>query len=331
MITVTLYRKTDCAACDQAQADLDRLQATYPHSLVVMDLAQNNEFQALYGNDVPVVEAGPYKLRSPFSIQDLQAALGAASDRHVRLEQAGDTTYLNRLERGHTLNSADKISYWLSRHYVLLFSIVIFVYVGLPFLAPISMVNGWKGVAKAVYTIYSPLCHQFAFRSWFLYGEQLAYPRELAHVNGLVSYEQATGLSAFDVEAARDFIGNAALGYKVALCERDIAIYGSILLFGIIFSLTGRRLKSIPWYLWVLLGMVPMGIDGVSQLPGLLDLPILAWLPIRESTPFLRTLTGALFGFSTAWYGYPYIEETMAETRRTLSRKIAVIKKDQSG
>ena len=43
----------------------------------------------------------------------------------------------------------------------------------------------------------------------------------------------------------------------------------------------------------------------------------------RESTPLLRTLTGALFGFSTAWFGFPLIEESMAETRVNFAAKKA--------
>ena len=49
-----------------------------------------------------------------------------------------------------------------------------------------------------------------------------------------------------------------------------------------------------------------------------------AWVPMRESTPFLRTLTGGLFGWMTAWYLFPMIEETMRETRRILQRKFAI-------
>jgi hypothetical protein len=37
----------------------------------------------------------------------------------------------------------------------------------------------------------------------------------------------------------------------------------------------------------------------------------------------MRTLTGFLFGFTTAWFGYPLVEETMADTRRYLEEKFA--------
>jgi uncharacterized membrane protein len=112
----------------------------------------------------------------------------------------------------------------------------------------------------------------------------------------------------------------------MALCERDMAIYGAILLFGIVYSLTRRRIKPLHWMLWILIGMAPIGLDGFSQLFSQMEWSWLASiLPYRESTPFLRVLTGGLFGFSTAWFAYPYMEESMSETRQFLIKKFAAI------
>jgi uncharacterized membrane protein len=142
--------------------------------------------------------------------------------------------------------------------------------------------------------------------------------RQAAVFDGLLSYGQATGLDESDQWAARQFVGNPVVGYKVALCQRDVAIYGGILLFGLVFTLTGRRLKSLPWYWWVVIGILPIALDGLSQL---LSQPPLGFFPYRESTLFLRTLTGLVFGFTTAWFGYPLVEETMADMRRYLEGK----------
>ncbi len=49
--------------------------------------------------------------------------------------------------------------------------------------------------------------------------------------------------------------------------------------------------------LWILIGLGPIGLDGFSQLFSQMDWSWLATIfPYRESTPFLRVLTGALFG-----------------------------------
>jgi uncharacterized membrane protein len=134
-----------------------------------------------------------------------------------------------------------------------------------------------------------------------------------------LTYEEVTGFDPFDLEQALKFIGNELMGYKIALCQRDIAIYGSILIFGLLFTLTGRRIPSLPIWAWFALGIVPIGLDGLSQVISQLPWDL---VPMRESTPFLRTLTGGLFGFTTAWFGYPIIEEAMADTRKIVTVKI---------
>jgi uncharacterized membrane protein len=69
---------------------------------------------------------------------------------------------------------------------------------------------------------------------------------------------------------------------------------------------------------------VPIALDGLSQL---LSQPPLNILPYRESTPMLRTITGFLFGFMTAWFGYPYVEESMSENYKYLGIKLSKAKK----
>ncbi|MDD5370079.1 MAG: DUF2085 domain-containing protein [Anaerolineaceae bacterium] len=326
MLTVTLYTRSNCPPCQQALDDLRALQSTNPHNLVEVNLDRNPVLLDQIGAQTPVMEVGPYRLLSPFSRQDLQVALGAARDRVDHFVAVGDKRYVERLKRGHTLTGADRATKWLSNHYVLLFNLILLVYIGVPFLAPVFMKIGWTSPANVIYRVYRPLCHQLAFRSWFLFGEQPAYPRALAGVKGLTPFEAATGIDSLDIHKAADFVGNSTLGYKVAFCERDVAIYGSLLLFGLIYGATGRRLRAFPWYLWVLVGLLPIALDGFSQLPSLLDVRWhwLAWFPIRESTPLLRTITGFLFGFTTAWFGYPFAEESMRETRMIMARKVAV-------
>ena len=324
MLTVTLYMRPGSAECDQARMDLDALHALFPHQLVVVNIESDPALKEKFQELAPVIDCGPYRLKAPIDRKMLQAALGAASDRRKQLENTGDAQYKKRLERGHTMSDSDRFSYWFTRHYMLVLNLIVFLYVGLPFLAPVFMKIGATLPARVIYTIYSPLCHQLAFRSWFLFGEQAAYPRTLAGVPGLLTYQQAIGDDT-DLVAARNFVGNELVGYKVAICQRDVSIYGSILAFGIFFSFAKKWVKSPPWYVWIIIGVLPIAIDGFSQLPSLMTGINVAWLPIRESTPFLRTLTGFLFGVTTAWYGYPYVEESMLDTRRILAHKVAVV------
>jgi len=74
--------------------------------------------------------------------------------------------------------AANKAAYWVSRHWLFLFNLIIATYIALPFAAPILMMNGWERPARMLYTIYSPACHQLSFRSYFIGGEQSYYPLE---------------------------------------------------------------------------------------------------------------------------------------------------------
>lgn len=329
MIVVTIYTtKTDNGIEDLLQG-LRMMEESIPNRVVMIDIESDNAFFEAYKGITPVVQIGPYQIKSPFTMQEIRVAMGATQDRAAHLEKVGDDSYSRRIKHGSRFSRVDNISYWLSKHYMILFNLFFFLYTSLPFAAPVLLKNGYETPANAIYSVYGALCHELAFRSWFLFGEQAFYPRSLAGIDGVKSYEMVTGSDVISVDFARTFTGNETLGYKVALCQRDIGIYGSIFLFGVIFSITGRKIKPISWYWWLIIGLTPIAIDGVSQLPGIITNLFPDWIPIRESTPLLRTLTGGLFGTFTAWYLYPLIEESMAEIRSLLYRKKLVVNQSQ--
>lgn len=322
MITVTLYSKDDCSLCKKALRDLNALQAKIPHQLAIIDIEADPQLKKTFGTRVPVVQAGPYTLEAPFDRKKLAATLGAANDRHAQL--ANDPAYQKRKERGSRLSTADRLAHWLNRGYLAVLNLLLFLYVGLPFLAPVLMQAGYPQFARPIYTVYGAVCHQLAFRSWFLFGEQPFYPRASAEVPGYKTFQEATGIDEDDSSSlltARDFIGNEQVGYKVAYCQRDIAIYGSMLLFGLVFAATGRRIRPLHWSLWILIGIAPIAIDGFSQL--LSQFQGFSFWEYRESTPLLRTITGALFGLTTAWFGFPLLEDSMNEAGTVVAAKKA--------
>jgi uncharacterized membrane protein len=220
---------------------------------------------------------------------------------------------LSPWQRSFILNT-QRFIYWLSKHWLALTNLFIFTYVGLPFAAPVLMKAGWTQPAQAIYTIYKPMCHQLTFRSWFLFGEQPVYPRD--------DYAARFGLENAEWQElflhARDFVGNEQMGYKVAFCQRDIATFAAILLGGLVYSvLRHRKLPPMPLWAFVLLGIIPIGLDGGTQFISL----VIPGFPARESVWQLRTLTGALFGLSTAWLSYPYIQQGMDDTREILGQR----------
>ena len=298
------------------QTWLRELQTRHPHRLIPIDITQDPALLKQYGGRTPLLEVGPYTLQAPFSKKTLEVTLAAARDSKAFRESVG------KPPRPASFGLMDRLSLWLSRYFLWVFLGFLTLYVSLPWLAPVFMKIGWTRPARWIYSVYSVTCHQLAFRSWFLFGEQPAYPRAAAGISGLKTYGQVTGYDEEDLWTARAFIGNERVGYKVAICQRDVAIWGAFWLFTLLFTLVyrfkGRRLPALPWYLWMLIGWVPIGLDGFSQL--LSQMPG-SFLPYRESTPLLRTLTGFIFGLTTAWFMVPMMQESMEETRALLLRK----------
>jgi len=324
MIEVTLYSRPDCHLCDVAKDYLNELQSVVPHQLIVINVDDDVKLKNLYGFNVPVIQIGPYKLSAPIEKNDLEISLRAVQqsiEQEAKLDKAIET---GQLQLPVQWTKSDGVSLWLARHYLAIFNAFVFIYLGLAFVAPVLMKVGATRPATILYKGYGFVCHQLAFRSFFLFGEQIAYPRAEAGVSGLITYQQATGMDGADLLSARAFVGNEQLGYKVALCQRDVAIYGGILLFGLIFGLSGKKIKSIHFLVWIFVGILPIALDGVSQL---VSQPPFNLIPFRESTPILRTLTGFLFGFLTAWFGYPYVEASMSDNRKYLEGKLVQAKR----
>lgn len=195
----------------------------------------------------------------------------------------------------------DRMVLGIARHWVAFFGLALALYVGLPFLAPVLMQVGLPGPARVLYLIYSPACHQLPDRSYFLFGEQPVYTLE--------ELESANVLPGSGLLERRRFIGDETLGWKVALCERDVAIYAMMLVMGLIFAALKRRIAKIPVWVFVVF-VIPIAVDGLSQLAGL-----------RTSNWWLRSVTGALFGAGLVWLAYPHLDEAMHDIRLGLERK----------
>ena len=238
----------------------------------------------------------------------------------------------------------------LAVHWLRIALLLLALYSGLPWLAPTLAKLGFDEPADFLYTLYSPFCHQFAFRSPFLYGEQAFYPRRTAGT-GYQPFEAyasesdafleqyqfwssyygsrapappgtSEGLSEFSVAqqiAARHFIGDDTLGYKTSLCARDLAIYTMLLAGGLIYRRYRWRIRPLPLWLFVLVGLGPVGLDGFSQL---LSYPPFEFWPVRETAPIFRIVTGGLFGLMCAWLGFPTIERSMRELRESLEANL---------
>ncbi|MEZ4717519.1 MAG: DUF2085 domain-containing protein [Caldilineaceae bacterium] len=163
--------------------------------------------------------------------------------------------------------------------------------------------------ARLIYAIYSVFCHQLPDHSYFLYGPDAAPLGPALATAGLPQ-----GLDLF---TQRKFIGNDLIGYKVALCQRDVAIYGSVLAAGLLYGLVRDRVRPLSLKVYAIL-LIPIAVDGLTQMFGL-----------RESNWWLRSVTGAIFGFASVWLAYPYVDEAMAGVIETEALRQA--ERDRAG
>jgi uncharacterized membrane protein len=193
--------------------------------------------------------------------------------------------------------------YSLSKHWLVVFNALIGLYVLLPILAPILMVSGAAPLGRAIYIVYRPACHQLPERSFFLFGPQAVYSLDELWALGVVSGED-------NIFSRQGILGTPEIGFKLALCQRDMALYGGLLVGGLLFGLVRKRLQPLKWWIFGLF-LVPMAVDGGTQL-----------LFLRESTWFLRVITGGLVGVGAVWLLYPYLETAFAEIREQVSDRL---------
>lgn len=229
---------------------------------------------------------------------------------------------------------------WGLDHWVLIFSVLFGVVNILPFVAPVLMRIGWTEPARWVYTLYSPLCHQMAQRSFFLFGQQ-------PMVNLADLPVSLTGTTATDMLALRSFLGSPELGWKVAWSDRMVYMYGAVLLAGIAFAMIRHRRPVRPLGLlpFALL-LVPITIDGATHMLSdfnggmvagfryhnqwLADLTgniLPTWFYMGDAfgsfNAWMRLISGLTFGLGCVWLAFPYIDRAIVETAAELRAKLA--------
>ena len=197
--------------------------------------------------------------------------------------------------------AADAIA-WLAHHWLILVAASIGLYLGLAFAAPLLDMAGMERGSSAVYFVFRFACHQLPQRSWLLGGRSATV--DWPTVQDHLGLDGGNEWQAFH-RPVRDPL----LGYQVALCQRDVAIFGGLFLVTLALAVVRRRrrVRSLPLRLYALAAL-PLAVDGLSQMAGL-----------RESTPLLRTVTGALFGAATGLLVLPLADEGLETATATPS------------
>lgn len=251
------------------------------------------------------------------------------------------TTQVNPATRGF-IKTIDRASIYIARNWLAVFLVAYGIWVLTPFVAPILMEVGASGPANAIYSIYSLFCHQLPERSLFFFGPKPMY--SLAEIGKVWPTDNAIIL--------RQFVGNEAMGWKMAWSDRMISVYGGVWLAGLVYAALGARMRRalrFPLIAWVLIGVLPLALDGLTHLindwlagttgTGFRDTN--AWLAALTGNLFppsfyygdqlgsfnswARWLTGFLFSFATVFALFPIIGDSMDDTARSAERQMARI------
>jgi len=220
---------------------------------------------------------------------------------------------------------------------MLIFVIILGIYAGLPFLAPVFMKLGWDAPARAIYIIYSFLCHQLPQRSYFLFGSKLTY--SLPEI-------QSIWRNTFDPLVLRQFIGNPEMGWKVGWSDRMVSMFTSLWIFAVLWRWLRRWLRPLPWWGLVLF-LLPMAVDGgshfISDLYGIGQgfRDSNAWLVALTNNvlppgfyagdawgsfnSLMRLLTGILFGLGLVWISFPYLNDAFTQQMKYVESRLKYI------
>ena len=241
---------------------------------------------------------------------DLTQHIVAEAQRRVEEQRKAEVPQWQR----RVVMAVNRGAYWLAKHWLALFNVLAGLYIGGAILAPVLMHYGHPRMADLLYRFYAPFCNQLSFRSWFFFGPQMKYPLEHPlPLQEMLAYSQAIGA------------GNAAMGYKMALCQRCTAIYGSIFLLGVIYALVRHHVKipALSLTAYTIIGIVPMGLDGAWQMGSeiLKDMMPNLIHQAYEATALSRTITGTLFGVGLVGLVYPNMNYYFADIRKTLQER----------
>lgn len=230
-----------------------------------------------------------------------------------------------------TLN---KVVYQFSRHWLLIITTLLALFIGLPWLAPVFMALGWTKAGETIYLIYSTQCHQLPQRSFFLFGKQTML--SLSTIQSLWS-------PSTDPFVLRQFIGQAGVGWKVAWSDRMVYMYSSLFVSGLIYWPLRKRVKPLPWW-GVLLFLLPMALDGITHFisdilggigggfrftNGWLESLTGSAFPITfyagdalgSFNSWMRLISGLFFGIGVVWFLYPLLQSSFKDSADQIAAK----------
>src|SRR5437899_11713624 len=147
---VTIYTKPECHLCEDALDILDRLTPQYDLQVTEVNILDDMALYEAYHLEIPVadIEDGRLgRLRAPITEADLRAAF--------QIARYGMPAMQSVIRQPQNEPWIDRMARYIGHHWLALVSVVLGVFVGLPWLAPVFAALGWSALANAIYTAYA--------------------------------------------------------------------------------------------------------------------------------------------------------------------------------
>ena len=200
------------------------------------------------------------------------------------------------------MNSQSKLLLYLG--------IVIISYVILAFIAPISLKLGYPNFANPLYSTFEKFCHQRVERSLFIFGEKSFY--SILELKEKQYLPQTNNDEVYLEYFGHDFNGNEEVGYKVAICIRDVGLY---LAFGISLIILSFKNKVTFLNRYEYLLIAPIFIDIGLQL--IIEINKLDGIYlVYENNIEKRIVTGILAGVGCALLLKRYLDISLTNQEK---------------
>lgn len=185
----------------------------------------------------------------------------------------------------------------------------------------ISEIKGVENVGGLLYNIHS-YDHQWIYRSQCIFKDTnrnlllddcIPHGKEAeSNISTVYTKNGDPKYNGIFTSYTQDPIGrnkaekverNGMVGYKFANDTRDYAIYIPWLLTMVAYPFVfGPRHTKVPAGMWLIIALIPLGIDGTFQMFGF-------W----ESTNLMRMITGSIAGIAAGMYTVPMLNSLIAK------------------
>lgn len=202
----------------------------------------------------------------------------------------------------------------ISKYFAEIIWAFFFLFVLVAILPVFLMHTGHEEGANNIHSVYRIFCHQRVERTPFFLGAEgfvKFYSIEELQYLGAIPEQNPNAPAGFEEEIfGYPYIGDEVVGYKTALCIRDLSIYATVVIFGLIYLILSRKNKKIYKFDWkiALILTIPIAVDGIFQL--IAELLGFDWVPQSYfDNQLKRIVTGVLFGIAIVMIAFPLLQE----------------------